>query len=183
VGPLYPERFPIDEVLESLQLLKKRGYNIRLIIAARDWSQKDHWFNYIQNKSAKFKLQITILKKYLSVEQRVKIYNKADVVLFPFKSASVTRATDPPLTLLEAMSCGCVVVTTRNMSEVINNKNAVCLDSITPQNLAEALITAFDKDRRDQLTVNARKTILNKYSSRKIAKQLLRIYDDLLKSV
>jgi len=109
------------------------------------------------------------------------IYNLADIVVLPFQRPYWV---DPPLVLLEAMSCGSAVVTTPvgAINEVIrNHENAVLTRPRNPEVLAEAIIKLVENPRRSfKIAKRARETIVQNYSYNVIGKKLLKIYDFVL---
>jgi len=109
------------------------------------------------------------------------IYNLADIVVLPFQRPYWV---DPPLVLLEAMSCGSAVVTTPvgAINEVIrNHENAVLTRPRNPEVLAEAIIKLIENPRRSfKIAKRARETIVQNYSYNVIGKKLLKIYDFVL---
>jgi len=109
------------------------------------------------------------------------IYNLADVVVLPFQRPYWV---DPPLVLLEAMSCGVAVVTTPvgAINEVIrNHENAVLTRPGNPKSLAEAIIKLMENPRRSvKMAKRARETIVNDYSYKVVGKKLLKTYDFVL---
>ena len=109
------------------------------------------------------------------------VYNLADVVVLPFQRPYWV---DPPLVLLEAMSCGVAVVTTPvgAINEVIrNHENAVLTGPRNPEILAEAIIELIENPRKSiEIAKRARETIVKDYSYRVVGKKLTKIYDFVL---
>ena len=109
------------------------------------------------------------------------IYNLADVIVLPFQRPYWV---DPPLVLLEAMSCGVAVVTTPvgAINEVIrNHENAVLTGPTNPEFLAEAIIELIENPRTSiKIAKRARETIVKDYSYKVVGKKLTKIYDFVL---
>jgi len=95
-----------------------------------------------------------------SVEELAEEYNKCQVFL------NTSTISPVPTTLLEAMSCGCAVVTTATcmIPEIIKNgqNGFMSNDEAELRSYIEQLLS--DKDLRDGLGEEARKTVLNHFS-------------------
>lgn len=78
-----------------------------------------------------------------SNSELLKLYREASIFIFP----SITEGF--ALTLLEAMGCGCAVVSTRNQGadELINNGvNGILVDQNSPESLANGVISLIERD-------------------------------------
>ncbi|MDP4708473.1 MAG: glycosyltransferase, partial [Rickettsiaceae bacterium] len=85
--------------------------------------------------------------------------------------------------LLEAMAIGCPIVAsdTAPVIEVIQNgENGLLADFFSPEQIAKHVITLLsDPALRDHYSTNARKTILQKYSTN----QILPLYEELITNI
>ena len=114
------------------------------------------------------------------------ILNLADIVCLPYRSTH--QMTSPPLTLLEAMACGCAVVSTKvgPIPEVIDSgKDGVLVnrssESNTAQEMAQAVISLLDDRRQSEgLGREARLKILSKHSLDKVARGFEIAYNQIL---
>jgi len=96
--------------------------------------------------------------------------------------------TSPPLTMLEAMSCGCAVVSTDvgAISEVIDSgKDGVLVnrssESNTAREMAQAIISLLDdRGRREGLGREARLKISSKHSLDEMARGFELAYNQVL---
>lgn len=106
------------------------------------------------------------------------IYNLADLVVLPFIRPYWV---DPPIVLLEAMSCGSTIITTPvgAISELTKNEeNAVLARKGNSRILAEVMIEFMSNtDESRKIGQEARKTIIQNYSYETAGKRLLEIYD------
>ncbi|MFX0134897.1 MAG: glycosyltransferase family 4 protein, partial [Candidatus Hodarchaeota archaeon] len=106
------------------------------------------------------------------------IYNLADVVALPF-----TRPywVDPPLVLLEAMSCGGAVISTSvgAINEIIkDDENGIMINPRDTSSLSNAIIKLFSSPQRiKRYGNNANKTIREKHAYKIVGKKLLDIYE------
>ena len=114
------------------------------------------------------------------------ILNLADIVCLPYRSTN--QMTSPPLTMLEAMSCGCAVVSTDvgAISEVIDSgKDGVLVnrssESNTAREMAQAIISLLDdRGRREGLGREARLKISSKHSLDEMARGFELAYNQVL---
>ena len=114
------------------------------------------------------------------------ILNLADIVCLPYRSTN--QMTSPPLTMLEAMSCGCTVISTDvgALPEVIDSgKDGVLIhrgsESKTAQEMAQAIISLLDdREQRERLGREARLKILGKHSLDEMAKGFELAYNQIL---
>ncbi|VVB55041.1 D-inositol-3-phosphate glycosyltransferase [uncultured archaeon] len=101
----------------------------------------------------------------ISHENLPAYYNICDVFCLP------SRSEGTPLTLLEAMACGCPVVATPvgGIPEIVTYDAGILTPVGKPKKLAESIIEAAKKDR-----VRVRNTAL-KYSWRQIARTIIEV--------
>ena len=180
LGPLYPERFPVNEVLQGLKIVSNHGYNVKLLIIARGWPCDKLWMKYIKRMAHQLRLKVEVSARYLDVKERVLLFNKVDAVLYPCRMP--INVVDPPISILEAMSCGNIVVATKVQSIpeiIIDGKNGVLIDSMSPKDIAQAIEKALDTKTQEEIRINARKTIIKRFHRNIVAKMLLRIYKKL----
>jgi glycosyltransferase involved in cell wall biosynthesis len=106
------------------------------------------------------------------------LYRKAAIFVLP------SRADAMPLTVLEAMACGVppVASSVHGVPKAVEHRHNGLL--VTPGDLAELRAAmgelAADRALREQLGRNARKTVLEKFTWRAHAQQVVRIYEGLL---
>jgi glycosyltransferase involved in cell wall biosynthesis len=103
-----------------------------------------------------------VSKPAKDINELVNEYNECGVYIN-------TSTTPIPMSLLEAMSCGCAVVTVNAsmMPEIINNGSNGFISNDLSELKSYINQILSDNDLRDQLGSNARKTILNKFSEDK----------------
>ena len=181
---LYVGRFDkikgLDYLLEGFMILKKRGYNLNLILVG-DGPYRYHLKSLIH----KFRLEDNVLLVgWKTPEQLSYYYNSADIFVFP--SLSETWGLPP----LEAMACVTPVITTyvgaikyliqtdqipkkqkfifsipiRNTNAIVNN-----VINILQQRPSKKEIPAFTRE------------IVKKFSWNKVIKETLKDYKELYK--
>ena len=105
------------------------------------------------------------------------LYNSSDVMLGPFLKPS---AVDPPITLLEAMSCGKIMIASnvQSMPYIIKDgENGFLLHDVTVDNLYTFLRKVINHhDRLKSLEENARKTIVQNFGTQDVLDRLLELY-------
>lgn len=138
-----------------------------ILTVANDFINRDYCLNYSGWKRVTQGLPVDLIgdTKGLSVsasstEELVESYNKCSVY---FNSSTISPI---PTSLLEAMSCGCAVVSTATcmIPEIIENgKNGfISNDEEELKNYIKMLLT--DDEMRERLGKEARNTILEKFS-------------------
>lgn len=109
------------------------------------------------------------------------IYNLADIAVLPFQRPYWI---DPPLVLLEAMSCGCPVITTPvgSIRDIItHNENAILVEPGDCDNLARGMIELLENPNKAVgIAEKGRKTIVENYSYEKVGKELVKFYNFIL---
>jgi glycosyltransferase involved in cell wall biosynthesis len=87
--------------------------------------------------------------------------------------------------LIEAMSLGCAIVGSRTapVEEVMEHgKNGLLADLLAPQDVAEQVAKLLDNPKlRSRLGQAARKTVLDRYATDKIAPQYVRLFARMVK--
>lgn len=159
-----------DTVVRSVpQALGKLG-NIRLVILSRRKPAKPNAeHEYFEQEEMRLKKLI----RDLGVEKHVKIVpgmqNKSrlkqylcasDIIALPFKIVF----SDPPLSVLEAMSLGKAVVTTNvgSLSDIVHHDRGVLIEPSHPDALAQAVIyLAEHQEERLWLGQNAQRYAAN----------------------
>jgi glycosyltransferase involved in cell wall biosynthesis len=108
---------------------------------------------------------------FISSEDLVKIYNLASVFIMP----SLYEGFGLPI--LEAMSCGCPVVTTKEGSlEEVAGDAAYFVDGYSLESIREGIKKVFSNDKlRKELTAKGLGNV-NKFSWEKTAKETLAVY-------
>jgi glycosyltransferase involved in cell wall biosynthesis len=182
MGPIYPSRFPMLEILKMFELLKSGGLEVALLIVARGYRDDGRWVSRIKEVALKMNLQenVKVYIRALNQKEKVDLYNLADIVIFPYKGFV---AADPPLTLLEAMSCGKIVVASKVQSIpriIRHGVNGLLVDKPRSQQLAETINYALTSTQVEKIQTNARSTIIDNFSGSKIAEKLLHVYDELV---
>jgi len=109
------------------------------------------------------------------------IYNLADVMVLPFNRPYWV---DPPLVLLEAMSCGVPIITNSvgAIGEVAkNDENALIVSPGDIGALSESIVGLLnDEAHASKIGKNARETIIRNNSYEIVGEKLLKIYSSLV---
>jgi len=140
-----------------------------------DWLKKSDAFN---NKN------ITLRKEVVSETQKVLIYNAADVFILPFSKKLNTHKhvfiIDPPITMLEAMSCGTPVIAPDVFSipKIIKSGHNGYITHLGDFGKVNNILYHMSNDgsESDGIKTNARNTIINEFSYEKAASRMERIY-------
>jgi glycosyltransferase involved in cell wall biosynthesis len=152
----------IPDVIQAFKLIKERGYNLELF-----WITKDEPSCSYGNV-------------YVRPPQEIigELYRGAAVF------ASASRYESFSLPVLEAMACGCPVVTTKNagvFEYACNNYNCLFAEINNPSSIAENIIKLLnDKQLYAKLRENGIKTA-RKFSWNIIIPELINYYKEIAK--
>jgi glycosyltransferase involved in cell wall biosynthesis len=144
------------------------------------------------NTEATYETEVYSLIRSLGLQRKVvmsgpsqhveEIYNLADVMVLPFNRPYWV---DPPLVLLEAMSCGVPVITSSlgAISEVVReDENAVVVNPSDQESLAKAIVSLInDPLEASRVGEKARETIVQTNSYEVVGKKLLKIYSSVIR--
>ncbi len=105
------------------------------------------------------------------------LYSAADVMVIP------SRQDNLPLTAVEAQTCGTPVVSFNigGLADIIEHqKTGYLAKAFDTRDLANGINWVLDKQKTKQLSINARKIAVEKFSEKKISENYLNIYKKLL---
>jgi glycosyltransferase involved in cell wall biosynthesis len=184
IGGLKRTRFPEEEMLKVIKKLVKEIPEVMLLVFTPKDSENIKRVPKILRKIKQAHLMqtIKIRAKDLTDTEKTLVYSAADVFLFP---CFVTRtAIQPPLTVLEAMASGAVVVAPKIplLSEIIiDNNNGFLFSNSDYDNLADRLADVLvDTDRKIAVSKRARQTIEQKASLLTTGAKVAEIHRNLL---
>lgn len=177
-GPLTKDRFPYTRVLNAL---KQTDSNLLIVGRAANNGADRDMMEEIISYARKFDLEsrISIALKLLTEDEKVLLLNFADTIIQPFtNNTQLYVAVDPPIFLLEAMSCGKPVITSQTysfQSLIRNGYNGYAINWDDPLAVDEALKGC---KATSELGLNARQTILRDFSTEYVSKKIQAIYND-----
>jgi glycosyltransferase involved in cell wall biosynthesis len=136
--------------------------------------------NISSGKLAKLKkLLATNMVKLVSAKDVRLFYSSVDLLVYPVKREG---AIEPPLTILEAMSCGCMVAAYRNVvtSKLISDgyNGYTFSSSVDLAKIIRSLMSG--RLDREAIAENARKTVIKSYDSSVLRKSYMELYKRLL---
>ncbi len=177
IGNMSEVRFSPDFV-KSVKFLKEPN-NLLLIFA----NQVD---SYWQNNNAFHNKSVILRNGILNEEQKILLYNAADAFILPFSkkmnSFKHVFIIDPPITMLEAMSCGLPVIAPDVFSipKIIKTGYNGYVTPLGDFETIDEILRNLSKEEDKRVSTNARKTILNDFSYEKTALRLKKIYAGVL---
>ena len=185
MGPLLPSRFPYPLVLKALQSLKTKRSKARLVVLTSATRSTDEQCEKVLDSSRELSVEDNLVLKRvdLSEDERIRWYNSADVIIFPFVGPQPEKLADPPFGILEAMSCGRVVLASDVLSvpEVVEDAvTGFLFSKMTPEELEAGLLRALESSDREKIARNARARILEKFDYAKIREDALNLYSSIL---
>jgi D-inositol-3-phosphate glycosyltransferase len=151
----------LDLLLESMSLLKKHGYNVRLIIAGKAWKSDLNAYTTLIQRLDISDIVITHFR-YIPDSEILSLYNMADLVVLPYREIYQSGV------LLLSMSYGRPVLCSdlEPFKEVIvDNVNGFLFRSEDVNNLFVRMAAIIDdRDRLNAIAENAFQLIKTKYN-------------------
>lgn len=178
-GPLTRDRFPFDSVLKAVSISQ-----VHLLIVGRDHppnSTEADTLDAMVHLSRKLGIEkkISITLKTLSEDEKVKLINYSDIVIYPFSNKVRNIVIDPPIFLLESMGCGKPVITSRKYSLqtlIQNGINGYAMDWHEDRDyINEAISNCID---HRSIGANALRTVLENFSNDAVAEKLRKLYNE-----
>jgi glycosyltransferase involved in cell wall biosynthesis len=175
VGRLYARK-GLFTLIESMPAVVKRFKNAKFIISGKGQSDEMRkLINYADRIGVKDSI---IFTGYYPDKKLPKLYQAADVFAFS------TFYEHHPFAVLEALSTGLPVVTTRvgGIPETIESgKNGFLVEPFNPKQFAERILYLLEHPAEaDEMGSLARKTILERFDWRIVVKDVLKVYDEAL---
>ena len=130
----------IPNLVKAYEILRDHGHQHKLVIIGGDqWGTKPSYQAITQSKYAKDIIHL----RYKPKEETVNYYNSADLFVWPSLYEGFGL---PPL---EAMACGCPVVTSNvtSIPEVVGDAALLC-NPYDPEDIAEKMDIALSMDRQ-----------------------------------
>jgi glycosyltransferase involved in cell wall biosynthesis len=154
--------------------------NDTILTVANDFVNRDYCLNYNGWKRITSGLNTKLVgdteglsKAAESVDELVKEYNSCGVYL------NTSTLSPIPTSLLEAMSCGCAVVSTATcmIPEIIQNGYNGYISNNESELRHYTKLILEDESLRKELGNNARKTIIEKFSEQNFVNQWNTLFD------
>jgi glycosyltransferase involved in cell wall biosynthesis len=183
IGNLHEDRFPVA-FARILGKISQR-YPFQLFLYSPMTRSNFQRARVLEAILREEKVRHRIVVENLKVEDKARVLSLSDIVVFPFtrKVESKMLVIDPPLTLIEAMSLGKIVVCTRvlSISSIIKNRyNGYITDPDSPSEFAAALENALDNVLSSEfLGKRAHDSVEGKFSPDSARREVMRIYDDI----
>lgn len=186
MGSISDDRFPANIVMKSISKLRREGINALMIIAPRDPIKSFKDMRMMIHLAQKYNLKgnIILLKRYLSEYEKVSLLNIVDVALQLYSPRLAHDVILPPLTLLEAMSCGTPVISTRTIYTIDTIKHnlvtSLVLRELNVNELSSRLRLILIDDNFKKKITNIEREIIEKYFSLEVmANAIKELYKEL----
>jgi glycosyltransferase involved in cell wall biosynthesis len=162
----------IDDLVNSLNFITKP---VELVLCGNAKKEYiDSLINKIKHNKKRHKITYAGTQ---SPENLVKLYHECDIFVFPSHSEGLGKA------LIEAMSCGCPVITSNIdvFKEIVKNEyNGLIANVRDPEDLAKQINKYINNPSlRKKCGYNARKTIEDKFNKELFIQQWCQLLDDL----
>ena len=184
MGPLWRSRFPAQNVLGALRLLLKNGFDVGLNVLTSQRSSGTLCEEVLGlAKRLGVERNIILERRSLSEIERVRAYNAADAVIFPYVGPEPEQLADPPFGILESMACGRAVLSTRvlSVSEVVNDgSTGFLIESASLTDLYAGIVRALSSPDKENVGTRARDRVVRDFSYPSVRDNLLSAYESLL---
>jgi glycosyltransferase involved in cell wall biosynthesis len=165
----------VDLFPEMLVLLKSKFPDLRMMMTG-EGSLKDWLFNEFEKRDVS---SMVDYQGVVETDEVPVLINKSRVFLYP------SRREPFGLSIIEAMACGVPVVTTDVFGPkeiVTHNYDGVAVPPDDVEALASGVeMVLSDDELRTRLIQNGLNSVLEKYDIKKHAKQLIVIYEEMIK--
>ena len=198
IGNIFPQRMP-PEIITEIQKLVNMRYDLKLLVYCPDTLLNREDAMRLKTVLSKSKIRYRVVLSNLSEMEKVLIYNISDILIFPYTrevedvyyrsslsnlKRKLAIVIDPPITILEAMACGKIVIASKTISipDVIRHgENGFLFDPedfIGFRNLLKSVIENFHE--LGHVRANARKTIQKNFSSDAVTNRVINVYRSIL---
>jgi len=183
MGHLYPKRLPLEVIVKIGELLEKRN-NVELLICCPDNPRNREISENMKKVLSGFDAKYHILISNLSQYEKTKMYASSDVLIFPFQEEITgMMVIDPPLTILESMAYGRVIVASKVLSIpniIEHGKNGFLVNPRDFDGFKNAIEYILDNSTTlEFMRENARNTILEKFSPGTISEKVMDVYESM----
>ena len=184
MGPLWPSRFPAQNVLGAVRLLLEKGFDVGLRILTSARSSVSLCEEVLSlAKRLGIDGNLFLERRDLSETERVRAYNGADVIIFPYVGPEPEQLADPPFGILESMACGGVVLSTGVLSvpEVVNDgRTGFLVRNASRDKIYDGIVRALTSPDREQVRIKARERVVTDFSYPVVRQDLIEAYEYLL---
>jgi len=153
------------DVVKAFKILNNKDLNLNLHLT--QYSEKTE--NYVKKNNKRIKV-------IGPSKDIVKDYNRADIIILPFRSE--VSAIGIPLTLIETMSCGKPIITTNlpHIREIAGN-TVVYVDTYSPKQIASAVNKLKSNPKlQKRLGKTARARAKKLYNEKQMNENYLKLY-------
>lgn len=161
------ERKGLKHLIEAIPKIVKKFPNIKLVIVGEGPDRQN------LEKLIK-KLDIEKHVVLIGTQKEIpKLLKSSDILVLPSRREAFG------FVLLEAMITGIPVIASKvgGISEIIDNKNGLLVESENPEKLSAALIDLIgNPKKRQKLAAAGHKTVLEKFTTKKMAEEYEREY-------
>ena len=162
----------IEDLIYSMCIITKKEPNAKLILVG-DGPERHRIERLIDRLDLRHSILVTGYRSDVAA-----MMNSADALVL------CSEIENAPLTILEGMSCGLPIIATNVggiPEQVQDGENGILVPVKHPEEIAEAALKLnADPELAARMGVNARKTVLKKYTKDIVLKQYVEVYENLL---
>jgi len=175
LGHINPLRFPYEVLLRAARMLGSKGVPWEFVVLTPSFRRNALFAKEVLESAKNLRVsdRVHIAVVDLAEDAKAAAYNAGDLVLFPSHGPT---AVDPPLTVLEAMACGRVVLASPVQSVplvITQNENGLLADFRSPKETCELMYSLYrDEERRGRIGAKARSLMVDQYSMDKVKEKI-----------
>jgi len=179
LGNLYKNKGVLD-VLEAAKLVLKTHQNVKFQFAGSWWKKepetKEKAYQFIERHNLRDNIE------YCGVvidNSKEKFLMETDIFVFPSWNEGF------PLVIIEAMSAGCPIVTTRNVGSiqevVIDGVTGLLVERKKPKQIADAIIELIDNPQlRQKMGIASRERFKKNYTIEHNINRMIGVFENTL---
>jgi glycosyltransferase involved in cell wall biosynthesis len=161
-------------ILKAFSIIHRERKDLKLVLGGKGWENN----KVIQFAQSEKILNSIIFTGFLPVEDVIILLNNAEIFLFPsfFEGFGMPN--------LEAMACGCPVITSRAFAipEIVADAALILKDNTDPLELASKIVLLLEDESLRKQLIQKGLDRIKLYSWEKSALTVLEIYEKCLKN-
>lgn len=174
LGNLTEERFPLSTLKRVIEIIEERKGIFELVTSTR--AVNDAHVAAVEGLQSE---SVRIVRRNLSREEKQALFARTNIFLLPFSTPS---AIDPPVTLLEAMGAGNLVVATdvQGVQYVVDDGRTGFVVEPNANAVASGLRRALDSLPNAQMRGDARSSVRARFERLRVIESATRAYESII---
>ncbi len=177
-GRIYRRKEVIITLINTIKFIQRNNFNIKILVCVSSEAEKQLLEKVFTNKFGQDINSVRIISSQDLNKNDVRyIYWASDLLLYPVKEEN---AVQPPLTVLEALSCAIPVIARHSIGvrEVIMNcYNGFIYESDNGLQKLIELIANMNSSEIEKLRHNARRFVVEKFAADKVSNRIIDVIE------